>query len=198
MKKLKILGTVIISALLTSACYQTSPNYSSTPNYGSTGSYYYDGRYQDNRYNTRHDYSRQHNNNCSNVKGTIGTVVGGVAGGVLGNQIGRGSGRTIATIGGAVLGGVVGNAIGNSMDRQDCYEIERQRERVLYAPVGHREYYRNNHNGNVVESRSLRDYRSRNGEYCREYQTTIIVQGRREQAYGQACQNRDGTWEIIN
>ena len=34
--------------------------------------------------------------------------------------------------------------------------------------------------------------------YCREYQQTVYIGGRQEQAVGQACQNPDGTWEIIN
>jgi surface antigen len=31
--------------------------------------------------------------------------------------------------------------------------------------------------------------------YCREFQQTITVGGRKEQATGQACRQADGTWQ---
>lgn len=33
--------------------------------------------------------------------------------------------------------------------------------------------------------------------YCREYSTTIVVDGRTQPAYGTACQQPDGTWEAV-
>jgi hypothetical protein len=35
-------------------------------------------------------------------------------------------------------------------------------------------------------------------EYCREYTKTIIIGGRSERAYGTACYQSDGAWEIVN
>lgn len=32
---------------------------------------------------------------------------------------------------------------------------------------------------------------------CREYQTTIQVNGQPQQSYGTACQQPDGTWRIV-
>jgi len=34
--------------------------------------------------------------------------------------------------------------------------------------------------------------------YCREFQTTIVVDGRPEQAHGTACMQPDGTWQVVN
>lgn len=32
---------------------------------------------------------------------------------------------------------------------------------------------------------------------CRQYQTTIQVNGQPQQSYGTACQQQDGTWRIV-
>ncbi|NYZ16411.1 hypothetical protein HL658_28040 [Azospirillum sp. RWY-5-1] len=41
-------------------------------------------------------------------------------------------------------------------------------------------------------------YQARNGQYCREYQSTIRVGGVARPGYGTACQQPDGTWRIVN
>ena len=40
--------------------------------------------------------------------------------------------------------------------------------------------------------------RSSNGSYCREFQTTIVIDGRPEQAFGTACLQPDGSWAVVN
>lgn len=44
----------------------------------------------------------------------------------------------------------------------------------------------------------VRDGTSTSGRYCREFQHTVIIGGQSEQAYGTACQQPDGTWEIVS
>ncbi len=44
----------------------------------------------------------------------------------------------------------------------------------------------------------LRDGRSSDGQYCREFQQTVTIGGRSEQAYGTACQQPDGSWRIVD
>lgn len=41
-------------------------------------------------------------------------------------------------------------------------------------------------------------YRAPNGQYCREYQTTVRVAGASRPGYGTACLQPDGTWRIVN
>lgn len=38
----------------------------------------------------------------------------------------------------------------------------------------------------------------RNGPYCREFQTTIVIDGRPQSAHGTACQQEDGSWAVVN
>ena len=39
--------------------------------------------------------------------------------------------------------------------------------------------------------------KSTSGRYCREFQQTISIGRKTEQAYGTACQQVDGSWEIV-
>ncbi|HET6224577.1 MAG TPA: hypothetical protein VFE11_20545 [Dongiaceae bacterium] len=34
--------------------------------------------------------------------------------------------------------------------------------------------------------------------YCREFQSVIVVEGRQQQAFGTACLQPDGSWQIVN
>ena len=41
-------------------------------------------------------------------------------------------------------------------------------------------------------------YQAANGQYCREYQTTVTVAGRPQPSYGTACLQPDGVWRVVN
>jgi hypothetical protein len=41
-------------------------------------------------------------------------------------------------------------------------------------------------------------YRYDDGSYCREFQTTIVIDGRPENAFGTACLQPDGSWAVVN
>ncbi len=129
---------------------------------------------------------------------SAGTVIGAVAGGLIGNQFGSGAGRAFATIGGAVLGGAIGSQLGKNFDDRDRRAYESNRYQALNAPVGREIVWNNPNNGNSIVFEPTREGRARDGRYCREYRQEIIVGGRREEAYGQACRNPDGSWEIQN
>lgn len=39
---------------------------------------------------------------------------------------------------------------------------------------------------------------TQDGRYCREYQAKVMVSGRLQDSYGQACRQPDGSWEIVS
>ena len=41
-------------------------------------------------------------------------------------------------------------------------------------------------------------YIAPNGQTCREYQTTMMINGAPQPTYGTACLQPDGTWRIVN
>ena len=68
--------------------------------------------------------------------------------------------------------------------------------RATSAPIGERIIWDNNNvSGSVT---ATREGTSTSGRYCREFQQEINVGGRIEQAYGTACRQSDGSWEVIS
>lgn len=44
----------------------------------------------------------------------------------------------------------------------------------------------------------VRDGTTTSGRYCREFQQKVTIGGNTESAYGTACQQPDGSWEIVS
>ena len=134
----------------------------------------------------------------SGPKQTGGTLIGAAAGGLLGAQIGKGSGKLAATAAGVLLGAWVGSEVGKSLDRADRAYAQQAHEQALAAPVGQTITWNNPKSGNSGTVTPVRDGTDQaSGAYCREYQQTVTVGGKTEQAYGTACRQPDGTWKIV-
>ncbi|MDQ0531880.1 surface antigen [Azospirillum picis] len=131
-------------------------------------------------------------------KESVGTVGGAVAGGLIGSQIGGGTGKLVATGVGTLLGAFIGKQVGSSLDKADAGYAETAARQAYSAPVGDRITWQNPQSGNSGAVVTTREGYSNTGTYCREFQQTVVVQGRTEQAYGTACKQADGTWKIIN
>jgi surface antigen len=132
-------------------------------------------------------------------KQTAGTVLGAAGGGLLGAQFGRGDGRLAAVALGTFLGALVGSEVGRSLDRADRLAIERATQRSLEtSPSGRPTEWRNPDSGHYGTVTPEPAFKSREGEFCREYQQTVTIGGRTEEAYGTACRQPDGSWKIVN
>jgi surface antigen len=127
-------------------------------------------------------------------KETVGTVLGGAVGGVMGSHVGGGHGRTAGIIVGTLIGALVGQDIGRTLDDADelraAYTLEKNK-------TGHSSTWVNPDNGNQVTVTPTKTYQVPSGEYCREYQTEVVVGGKTQQAYGTACRQADGQWKIV-
>ena len=130
-------------------------------------------------------------------KELAGGATGAVLGGLAGSQIGGGSGRLWATGAGVLLGALVGSEVGSSLDKADAAYARQANTRAHTAPIGETVTWNNPDSGNYGEVTATRDGYSSAGRYCREYQQTIVVNGRNETGYGTACQQPDGSWEIV-
>jgi surface antigen len=131
------------------------------------------------------------------TKETFGTLAGAALGGWAGSQIGSGDGQLAATAAGAVLGGFLGNQIGRGLDKADQASIYQTQNAALERyPDGDPAQWNNPNNGNYGYTVPTTTYQSASGQYCREYQTTIVVNGRAETAYGTACRQADGSWQV--
>lgn len=128
----------------------------------------------------------------------LGTLLGAVAGGVAGAQVGKGRGKLVATGVGAALGALIGNEIGKSLDRADQLALQHTTQESLEtAPVGMTSTWHNPDSGNRGTVTPTQTYRQSDGTYCREFTQTVTIGNRTEEAYGTACRQPDGSWQII-
>ena len=87
-------------------------------------------------------------------------------------------------------------AIIDSLNEQQQREHELALRDALRAPVGETIHWDDaDASGSVTV---IREGTSSTGRYCREYTQEIRVGGESQHAYGTACRNADGTWEIVN
>ena len=137
--------------------------------------------------------------NQQGQKQTGGAILGGVVGGLLGSQIGGGKGRLAATAAGTLLGAVVGSNIGKSLDKADRIYANQTANRALERnPSGQSSTWSNpdsGHSGTVTPTRTVH---ASDGSPCRDYETTVTIDGRTETAVGRACRQSDGTWKVVN
>lgn len=130
-------------------------------------------------------------------KENMGTLGGGAIGAVLGSNVGKGSGNTAAIAVGTLLGAFVGSEIGKSLDQADRMYANQAYQTAHQSPIGETISWNNPESGNQGSYTPVRDGRTTSGRYCREYEQTVIIDGRREVGYGTACQSTDGRWEIM-
>ena len=128
----------------------------------------------------------------------VGTIGGAILGGLAGAQIGGGSGSKWATGAGALLGAYLGGEVGKSLDRADQLAMGQATQTAHVAPLGEKIAWNNPESGNRGSITPVRDGTASSGEYCREYQTEIIIDGQVESGYGTACRQPDGGWKVIN
>ncbi len=140
---------------------------------------------------------------CESMQGAgnkqmIGAGSGALIGGILGSKVGGGSGQLWATGAGALLGALAGSEIGRSLDKADRQYASNASYEAQSAPIGEPISWNNPESGNYGEVVATKDGYSSSGKYCREFQQTIYVGGQKESAYGTACQQPDGSWQIMN
>lgn len=127
-----------------------------------------------------------------------GTLIGGATGAVLGAQVGHGTGRLVGVAVGTLAGALIGQEIGKSLDRADRIEMERTAQYSLeHSRTDETRTWRNPDSGNAGSITPRRTYRTAEGQHCREYQQTVIIGGREQEAYGTACRQPDGSWKIV-
>ena len=83
----------------------------------------------------------------------------------------------------------------DSFDQAQERALEAAQIRATSAPIGEGiTWHEGGASGSVT---AVREGTSTLGRYCREFQQNVTVGGRTEQAYGTACQQPDGSWEVV-
>ena len=136
----------------------------------------------------------------TNGGGRTKTIVGGLGGATAGGLLAAGLGASPAAIAGSViLGGLVGGFIGDRMDAADRRRADEAAARAFEtAPSGQSVAWNNPDSGNTGTITPTRTFQQANGQYCREYQQTVIIGGQEQESFGTACRQPDGSWRIMN
>jgi surface antigen len=138
--------------------------------------------------------SPQSNGDQQNKKAIIGGLGGAAAGGLIAAAL---HGGPAGVIGGILAGGLIGGAIGDRMDAADRREAQQTTERALEkTPSGTAVAWHNPDSGHSGTVTPVRTFQKSGGQYCREYQQTVSIGGQQHQAYGTACRQPDGSWQI--
>ena len=133
-----------------------------------------------------------------NPKQAGGTLLGGGLGALLGSQVGSGKGKLAAVAVGVLAGAWAGSEIGKSLDKADrLYEQRNVQDGLEYSQIGQSKAWRNPDSGHSGTITPTRTYRTAEGKNCRDFETTIYVDGKQETGSGRACRRTDGTWQII-
>lgn len=130
-------------------------------------------------------------------KQQFGGIVGGATGALIGSQFGQGSGRLAATALGATIGAMVGSEIGRQLDEADQRALYDAQYRALeYGNPGTPVGWKNANSGRYGEVVPGPGYKV-NVSNCRDYTSTIYIDGRPQVARGTACRQPDGTWKTV-
>jgi surface antigen len=131
-------------------------------------------------------------------KETGGTLLGAGTGALIGSQIGQGRGTMVAVAIGTLAGALIGQGVGQSLDRADQLAMQRNAQYALEnTRTNVTTTWVNPDTGNSGSLTPVETYQTSSGGYCREYQQTVYIGGERQQAYGTACRQPDGTWKIV-
>lgn len=132
-------------------------------------------------------------------KQTGGAIIGGVVGGLLGSQMGGGKGKLATTAAGTLLGVFLGSSVGKSLDKADrMYATQTASTALEQNPTGQSSTWTNPDSGHSGSVTPIRTVHASNGSPCRDYETTVTIDGRTETAVGRACRQADGTWRVVN
>jgi len=138
-------------------------------------------------------------NSAMGDKQTLGGLLGAAGGAVAGAQFGNGKGQLVGVAAGTLLGALIGSEMGRSLDRADQLTMARTTQDALErTPSNRSARWSNPDSGNSGAITPRPAYTNSNGQYCREFQQTIIVGGEEQSAYGTACRQLDGSWQIVN
>jgi len=121
-----------------------------------------------------------------------GSLGGAAAGGLLGAALGGGS-TGIAS--GVLIGGLLGAGVGQMLDQRSQQIQSQTVSRTLEtAQSGTTTSWVNPDNGNRGTVTPLRTFRGQDGNYCREFQQSVVIEGQSQQLTSTACRQPDGSW----
>jgi len=137
---------------------------------------------------------------CAEMQANPKTTIGAAGGGTVGGLIAAAAGGNPAAIAASVIGGIlIGGMVGNLLDQRDKQMAAEAAHRAMEStPTGKPVAWKNPDSGHSGTVTPTKTYQTAEGTYCREYQTTVLIEGKQERATGTACRQPDGSWRVVN
>ena len=137
---------------------------------------------------------------CATMEANPKTTIGAVGGGTVGGLIAAAAGGSPAVIAASVIGGIlVGGLVGNLLDERDKKMATEAAQKALEsAPTGKPVAWNNPDSGHAGTVTPVKTYQTADGKQCRQYETSVTIDGKQEKAFGKACRQPDGSWQIDN
>jgi surface antigen len=137
---------------------------------------------------------------CATIEANPKTTIGAVGGGTVGGLIAAAAGGNPAAIAASVIGGIlIGGLVGNLLDERDKRMAAEAAHRAMEsAPTGQSVAWQNPDSGHSGTVTPTRTYQTAAGNYCRDYQAAVVIDGKQERATGTACRQPDGSWRVVN
>ncbi len=130
------------------------------------------------------------------AKTLTGGAFGAAGGGLLASALGGGPAGIAA---GVLLGGLAGGAVGSALDDQDRRTAAATTQKTLEtAPSGTTSTWNNPDKGTSGSVTPIKTYQNPDGQYCREYEQTVTIGGKKQNSYGTACRQPDGSWKLVS
>ncbi len=127
-----------------------------------------------------------------NPKGLLGALGGAAVGGGIAALAGGGAGWIIA---GSLLGGLAGGAIGKNLDDKDKAKANAAAHEAFESGrTGQPSVWDNPDSGNSGTVTPTQTFANSQGQYCREINQTITIDGNTEEVTGTACRQADASW----
>ncbi len=141
---------------------------------------------------------------CANIDMTreemLGTAAGAAAGGILGYQLGGGVIlNSLFATAGTVAGGAAGYYATRTLMGSDRAAYDRTAQKGLAsAEDGKILDWQNPETGNSGIFRATRSFYMGNGQYCRQYRTTVAFEKGVQSGNGMACLRANGEWRVVS
>lgn len=95
----------------------------------------------------------------------------------------------------AVADGLIGGDISKNMDDMDRMKMNRALEN---HSVGEPICWLTSHSGAFYHDTPVKNMSVQCNSYCHAHSTTAMVAGKKQQIYGTACRQPDGSWRMMN
>jgi surface antigen len=99
---------------------------------------------------------------------------------------------------GAAAADLIGSQLGAALDRADHEALQAATANALENSLPNQVLpWRNATSGNYGTVTPGPVQQVASGQYCREFQQTIIAGGREQQGHGRACRQPDSSWKMV-